>query len=120
MLHSKRIWSVSFVASAEVLAHKLVHYTWTGCQAFQLGSYLFANDSTSADGAQEYAVLRASSGDEELVQVESITFSWCDDVKALEMVLRILAGDCDSIIYGTASRSRFQPASDHGVCCLCA
>lgn len=120
MLHSNRIWSISAVASAEELAHKLVHYSWTGCQAFQLGSYLFANDSTPADGAQEYAVLRATGDGQELVQIESITFSWCTDVKALEILHRILAGDCDSIVYATVLRSRFQSASEHGVCFLCA
>lgn len=121
MLHSKRIWTLSTVASAEELAHKLIHYSWTGCQAFQLGGYLFANDSTSADGAQEYAVLRPSAADgNELVQVDSITFSWCTEVNALEIILRIIAGDYDSIVYGSVSRSRFQSASEHGVCWLCA
>lgn len=120
MLHSKRNWSIAPVATAEELAQKLVHYTWTGCQAFQLAHYLFANDSTSAGGTQEYAVLKASSDGSELVQIESITFSWCTEVKALELILQILSGEFDSIAYATVSRSRLCPVSEHGVCELCA
>ena len=120
MLHSKRIWTVSAVATAEDLASKLVQFSWTGCQAFVLSGYIFANDATSPDGAQEYAVLRASEEGNELVQIESITFSWCDEVQALAIVSRLIAGECDSIVYGHVSRSRFQTASEHNVCGLCA
>ncbi|MEQ1829925.1 MAG: hypothetical protein ABL921_28440 [Pirellula sp.] len=120
MLHSKRIWSIASVATAEELASKLVQYTWTGCQAFQLDGYIFANDSTSPDGAQEYAVLRATGAGDELVQVESITFSWCDESQSLALILKVKAGDCDSYVYDRVSRNRFQTASEHGVCGLCA
>lgn len=120
MLHSKRIWSVSIVATADDLAQRLVQYTWTGCQAFQLGHYIFANDSTSSDGAQEYAVLRASDVGADLVQIESITFSWCTEAHALALISQILAGECDSFVYTTVSRGRFQAFAEHGVCGLCA
>lgn len=119
MLHSKRIWSLSAVTTAEELAHKLVHYTWTGCQSFQLSGYIFANDSTSADGAQEYAVLKRVEGEQELLQVESITFSWCDEMQSLALILQIAAGELDSTIYGRVSSSRFQTVAEHGHCPLC-
>ncbi len=120
MLHSKRIWTLSSIASAEELAEKLVQYTWTGCQSFSLGDYIFANDSTSPDGAQEYAVLKAAEDGDMLVQIESITFSWCEEVQALAIVLRLLAGDCDSMVFDRVARCRFQTASEHGICEQCA
>lgn len=119
MLHSKRIWSISSVESAEALATKLAQYTWTGCQAFQLEGYIFANDATSGDGAQEYAVLKPSKRGDDLVQVESITFSWCTEVKALALIQRVIAGDFDFMSMCHISRDRFQAISEHGVCYLC-
>ncbi len=119
MLHNQRIWSLSAVVTAEELAHKLTHYTWTGCQSFQLNGYIFANDSTAADGAQEYAVLKRFKGEHELLQVESITFSWCDEVQSLALILRIADGELDSIVYGRVSSYRFQTVAEHGLCQLC-
>src|SRR5690554_530849 len=55
MLHSNRIWVVVESEGAERLAHQLTQYTWCGCNGFRLNNYVFVNDSTSADGAQEYA-----------------------------------------------------------------
>lgn len=119
MLHNKRIWSLIAVATAEELAHKLVHYTWTGCQSFGLHGYIFANDSTSADAAQEYAVLKRFSGEQELLQIESITFSWCDEIRSLALIQQVTAGDLDSIVYGRVSCDRFQTVQEHGHCPLC-
>ena len=120
MLHKRRTWSVSSVDSAEELALKLTQYTWCGCNAFLLAGYLFANDSTCADGAQEYAVLRADAQASELMQIESITFSWCTTEQALEFIQRILAGEFDAIVYSRVSRDRFQTSREHGTCHLCA
>ena len=50
MLHKNRVWSISHVCSADELATKLAQFTWTGCLAFQLNQFIFANDSTSPDG----------------------------------------------------------------------
>lgn len=60
MLHKTRAWSLSTVETAEELAVKLTEMTWCGCSAFKLpdAPYIFVNDSTSADGAQEYAILK--------------------------------------------------------------
>ena len=60
MLHRKRSWSIAPVDDAEALAEKLTQSTWCGCNGFRLGKYLFVNDSTSPDGAQEYGVLQPS------------------------------------------------------------
>lgn len=86
MLHPKRLFQVAQVASAEELATKLTEMTWVLCQAFELEGLLFANDSASEDGAQEYAVFR---GEE---QVESVTFGWCNEARALELIGEIQAG----------------------------
>ncbi len=37
MLHSKRIWSIATVDSAEWLAEQLTQFTWCGCNGFRLG-----------------------------------------------------------------------------------
>ena len=59
MLHSKRIWSIVTAESAEWLAEQLTQFTWCGCNGFRLGDYVFVNDATCADGAQEYAASTA-------------------------------------------------------------
>lgn len=120
MLHSKRIWGVYPVESTEELAAKLTQYTWTCCTAFELSGYLFANDATSGDGAQEYAVLKPYRVGDDLTQIESITFSWCTELRALELIHRVLSGDFDSMSYGVVSRNRFQAACEHAVCPMCA
>ena len=77
MMHDNRIWCVSAVESAEDLARKLTEITWCGCTAFELEGYLWLDDATSPDGAQEFSVLKKCV-DGTFVQIESITFSWCD------------------------------------------
>ena len=104
MLHSKRIWSVTAVESSMFLAQKLTQFTWTGCQAMELQGYLFANDSTSPDGAQEYAILKPHEDGGELVQIESITFSWCKEDRALELIDQICAGKFDGFAFDQSAR----------------
>ncbi len=121
MLHSKRIWRLVAVESPEMLAQKLTQITWTGCSAMELRGYLFANDSTSPDGAQEYAILKPHGSGRELVQIESVTFSWCREDRALELIRQICAGEFDAFAseYGRVAWSRFQTAAEHGFCGLC-
>lgn len=88
MIHGKRKFSITDVGTAGELATDLTQHTWTLCTGFRHGGYLFLNDSFGPDGAQEYAVIRESDG----VQVESITFSWCDEGKAREYIEAIVAG----------------------------
>lgn len=74
MLHSDRVWCVGPVASAEELARKLTTTRWCCCQGLELEGYQFLNYATSADGAQEYAVLKRDGRNGRPVQIESITF----------------------------------------------
>ena len=120
MLHSKRTWCVTPVSDAEDLARKLTELTWTGCTAFELNGYLFLNDSTSADGAQEFAVLKRPQPGEAFFQIESITFGWCDFEKALGYVRQVLAGEYDEAEYRIEVAPRLETAAEHRRCYLCA
>lgn len=120
MLHRTRIWSLQSIDEAERLAYKLSNISWTCCQAFELKGYIFANDSTSEDGAQEYAILRATRECPELVQIESITFSWCTEERALELIKAVCSGDFDGNGLGMVARIRFETAFEHCFCIHCA
>ena len=114
--------AVNFIAQAqspEQLARDLTDRTWTLCTGFQFGSYLFLNDSTSEDGAQEYAVLKRLPNGQYL-QIESISFSWCDEGRGLFYLKQILAGDFDSVDYACAVEPRIDAVEQHHRCHLCA
>jgi hypothetical protein len=86
MIHTKRVFGVQKIPDIKTLANQLFHYTWTGCTGYQLGDYLFLNDSFSPDGAQEFAVHRIS--DDKFFQIESITIvNWSFSEKYLEELL---------------------------------
>ena len=72
-MHVRR-WCVTDVSCAEHLAVALTGQTWCGCTGFRFGGYLWLNDATSPDGAQEFAVVRIR----DHAQVESVTFGWVD------------------------------------------
>jgi len=82
MLHKDRIWRVESVTDAATLAAHLTEMTWTGCSAFERNGLLYLNDSTSGDGAQEYAVIRRS----DMRQIESVTFRWTRGEDALDWI----------------------------------
>ena len=115
MLHTRRIWTIGNVQSEEDLASKFVDHTWCTCNGFRLKGYLFLNDATCPDGAQEYAVIKESSG----AQVESITFSWCLYYRALQLVCEIIAGRYDGARYWTLPEGRIDPDPHHR-CAACA
>jgi len=98
MLHNNRVFCLAVVATEGELAEKLIDYTWCLCTGFQLEDSLdtlFLNDSTSEDGAQEYAVLRHLQGT--WFQVESITFGWIEShVKAAGYIREAITGVYDS------------------------
>lgn len=79
MLHDRRPFRISPVATAAELAQKLTQTTWCTCQGFRLNDWLFLNDSFGA-GAQEYAIVRDG------YQYESVTFSWMTEAQALEWI----------------------------------
>jgi hypothetical protein len=117
MIHTKREWTVADVDTAEELALKLTQYVWTCCTGFRLtrADLLFLNDSFSEDGAQEYAVIVESTGR----QVESVTFGWMSEARALALLRHYLAEKPDEP-FGTIDSSRWQPAAHPGRCHLCA
>jgi hypothetical protein len=117
MLHRNRHWTIAPAESAEQLAEQLTQHTWCGCNGFSLGGYLFVNDATSADAAQEYAALRESDG--QYVQIESLTFSWMDQTKALDIIRRVLAGEFDHERYDVVDSRRIQSPAEHGRCHHC-
>jgi hypothetical protein len=114
VLHETRTWCVTPKNTPEEVAESLTRTTWTLCTAFELAGYLFLNDSTSEDGAQEYAVVkRPAAPGGPLVQVESITFGWCDPPKALDYVRRVLAGEFDTSDFAAAVTPRLETPDEH-------
>lgn len=91
MMHTTRRFQIADVASVEELAKKLHEHTWTLCTAFRVGDLVLANDSTSPDGAQEYAVFRPlkdSAG--HYKQIESLTVSWFESEEKLRQTLQAI------------------------------
>lgn len=115
MLHTRRIWTVGNIQSEEDLAALLVDHTWCTCNGFRLKGYLFLNDATCADGAQEYAVIQESTG----AQIESITFSRCSYYRALELICEIVAGRYDDARYWWMPAGHIDPDPHHR-CSACA
>jgi hypothetical protein len=58
MFHPDRRFSIVSEEDPEELALKLTRQNLTSCTGFERAGYLFLNDSTGPDGAQEYAVFR--------------------------------------------------------------
>ena len=123
MMHSNRIWCVTEVESAEELALKLTTGTWCCCQAFRIkghSHYVWLNDSTSEDGAQEYAVCRQDLATGDLRQLESISFSWCDRDRALQFIFATLSGDDDHNEWARPVTANLQSPEEHHHCQHCA
>lgn len=123
MLHSNRIWCLAEVESADQLAADLTQQTWCCCQAFKVKGhdrYIWLNDSTSADGAQEYAVLKLGPGEGEITQIESITFGWCDRAKAFKFIQETLNGKDDNNDFAIPVTATIQHPKEHGSCPHCA
>ena len=97
------------------------HTSWVGCAGFQLGQVLLMNDSSSEDGAQEFAVVVADSGH----QVESLTVSWFEEER-LAGTLERLANGHEWVTMerdwpaGQDPRERIDTPHAHGRCALCA
>lgn len=123
MLYADRVWCVSELESAEELAKSLAETTWCCCQAFQIAGYpryIWLNDSTSPDGAQEYAVCRLGLANGDLRQLESITFGWCEFDKSLQHIHQTLRGDDDNNEWARPVTATIQTAKEHGRCGHCA
>lgn len=123
MFHADRIWCIAEVASAEELARALTETTWCCCQAFIVSGnprYIWLNDSTSPDGAQEYAVCRIGLAQGDIRQLESITFGWCDIDKTLQFIRQTLNGEDDNNEWSRPVIATIQSAKEHGRCDHCA
>ena len=120
LFHSRRRWFIAPVTTSEELATKLTEQTWTLCTAFELQGYIFLNDSTSEDGAQEYAVVK-SQGDS-FLQLESVTFGWMNRESALDFIRKTVAGEIDAeALYGKVElKQKLDTREEHGTCPFCA
>lgn len=124
MLHNNRRWVVATVATPEELAQKVTEITWCCCNGFRIEGtdYLFLNDATSADGAQEYGAVKRLDASEgaQWLQVESLTLGWCTYERALELIRKVLAGDYDHADYAFPVILRLDTPATHGYCSHCA
>lgn len=115
MIHSKRRFSVLDVQDAEELADKLTQHVWCGCCGFRHAGLLYLNDSTSPDGAGEWAIFDEQSG----VQIDSVTFGWMDTAdEALETIRLLSSGNLRTPM-SEDSVPRIETPDEHGSCPLC-
>lgn len=112
MIHKNRKYRIVEVASLLELAQKLAGgATWCSCNGFTCNTLTLLNDSFSADGAQEYAVIRNGR------QIESLTCSWMS-VEELHATLgRLDAHGAPSLGEGKPFEIKIH---DPGVCGDCA
>ncbi len=87
MLHRGRPCGIVTVKSMDALVENLTRHTWTRCTGFPYQGLLSLNDSTAADGAQEYAARRAGR------QIESLTVSWMSQAEAWSDIDWLVHGD---------------------------
>lgn len=98
-MHEDRTWCVTKVETPEELAQKLTEYSWCCCNGFELDGYLWLNDATGADGAQEYAAVRKPTADDpHYRQVETITASWCSKAEMLRYIHDVQHGTASAAI----------------------
>lgn len=109
-MHRERRYKVVKVKTFEELANKLYEHTWTTCSAFECGSLILANDSTSEDGAQEYVVIKGGR------EIESLTVSWFSSVEKLEDILVRLSKNEEGYDYGGCELLQHE----NGYCPRCA
>ncbi len=115
MIHEHRTYQVKDYSAPYELAQAIKMYSsWTGCTGFRYRGLLFLNDSTGADGLQEYAVVRES----DMVAVESYTMSWMsvERFKGLVEDLVQRLGE----LRGHKVEVTVQEPAKHGRCYLCA
>lgn len=113
MMHETRRWTVRDVETPEELVRLLTEHDWTCCSGFRLGRFLWLNDATGPDGAQEYAVIDTTTGR----QIESITVSWCDAGRLREIVGQIESGE---FVDMGAFAPKIETGAEHGRCQHCA
>jgi hypothetical protein len=110
LIHRTRVFRITPVGDVATLVEKLHQRTWTACTAFQLHDVVFANDSFSPDGAQEYAILRDGR------QIDSLTVSWCTRAELECAITNYVAGKVHGDDGAVALRTDHPP----GPCARCA
>jgi hypothetical protein len=118
-----RLFVSGCLANAEELAQKLSGETWCCCQAFRIAGhprYVWLNDSTSEDGAQEYAACRVGLAKGDVHQLESITFGWCDYETSLRYLRETIDGKDDNNEWARSVNPILQSPEEHGRCGFCA
>ena len=99
MLFPQRFHTALNCESLGFIAHELARFgTMTCCTGYRWEQFLFLNDATCEDGAQEYAVLRLDEAVQreltrplrvEATQIESLTLSWFES-KTKDPEMRLL------------------------------
>ena len=120
MFFDRRRWKIAEVSTPEKLARMLTSRTWCLCNGFVVSGhpeYLFLNDSTCEDGIAEFGVIKGSLDASERQQVESITFGWCTEAKAISYIRRSLAGEFDR--HAEPVTVRVETPEQHGRCRFC-
>jgi hypothetical protein len=123
MFHKSRAWKLADVATLGELADKLHGHTWCCCNGFRHNEFLFLNDATCEDGAQEYAIVVLDPADQPTestmlmgTQIESLTVSW---VESREKLLAYFEG-WESGTFATVWREPVAVRTHTGTCRHCA
>ena len=64
--------------------------------------------------------MKTDGGNGKPVQIESITFGWCDEAKALEHIRATLAGEYDRSDFAHEVAPTIESPEQHGRCPHCA
>ena len=120
MLYHDRVWSVELVNSIDELTKKLFETTWCCCTGFELQEYLWLNDATSPDNAQEFGVVHKNGSDGLFYQIESITVSWCELDELSALIKKVHSGQLDNVHWRKVVHPILQTPAEHGRCPHCA
>lgn len=118
MLHTERQFAVREVETLDELVVELATKDWCCCCAFRWGRWLFCNDSTGPDGAQEYGLF-----DMEMTpprQVETFTIGWMKPERFRELVGALPEGLSAEVWESfDGGLPKLEPAEQHEPCQHC-
>jgi len=117
MFHDQRRWALANLDDPHELADWLCNRCGCACSGFRHRGYLYLNDSTGGDGIVEYAIVKELP-DGTFVQVESITFGWCDYAKTRGYIESIAAGEFDAVM-NTPVTPKIDEPGTHVPCRHC-
>lgn len=120
MFFERRTYSIRPLSTPEELADQLTKYSHCLCNGFDLGGWLFLNDSTSEDGASEFAVLRTRAGEGDVyVFFDSITVSWMNREQILDYLKNLHTLDDPTHTWIRNVRVRTEHYKSHAPCRFC-